>query len=114
MKLDTLEEVLTEIREEGKKYLEFIRVPDLSVGVYRLSPGATDAQKPHTEDEVYYVIAGRAKFWCAGEVADVTAGSVLFVERGVEHRFIEITEELVLLVMFGPAESTLAPAANNK
>jgi mannose-6-phosphate isomerase-like protein (cupin superfamily) len=114
MNIRTIDQVLGELQTTRKKYLEFIRVPALSVGVYRLAAGAKDEQKPHHEDEVYYVIAGRAKFTCAGKVQDVRPGSILFVERGVEHRFVEIVEELILLVVFGPVEGTLAPAANNK
>ena len=106
MRHDQIKSLLRQLDERGKKYLEFIRVSDLSVGVYRLAAGARDEQKPHTEDEVYYVIAGRAKFSCAGEVQDARPGSILFVERGVEHRFIEIAQELVVLVVFGPAEGT--------
>lgn len=106
MQSDSLSDLLARMSEKGKKYLEFIRVPAISVGVYRLSSGATDEQKPHTEDELYYVIRGRARFWCAGQVRDAGAGSILFVEKGVEHRFIDVAEELVVLVMFGPAEGT--------
>ena len=40
-------------------YREFLRVPDLSAGLYVLEAGATDPQSPHTEDELYYVVAGR-------------------------------------------------------
>jgi len=112
MNIETIERVLAELNETGKKYLEFIRVPDLSVGVYRLRAGEFDQQKPHTEDEVYYVISGRAKFSCAGEVREVGPGAVLFVERGVEHRLIDIVEELVVLVMFGPAEGSLPGTAS--
>src|SRR6185295_19479657 len=100
MNIETIERVLAELNETGKKYLEFIRVPDLSVGVYRLRAGEVDQQKPHTEDEVYYVIRGRGKFFCAGELREVGPESILFVERGVEHRFIDIVEELVVLVLF--------------
>jgi mannose-6-phosphate isomerase-like protein (cupin superfamily) len=105
MNVHTIEQVLAELQQRGKAYLEFVRVPALSVGIYRLRPGETDKQKPHGEDEVYYVISGRAKFICAGEVQEVRVGSILFVEHGVEHRFLEIVEELVVLVVFGPAES---------
>jgi hypothetical protein len=39
-------------------------------------------------------------------VQEVRPGWILFVERGIEHRFIDIVEELVVLVVFGPAEGT--------
>jgi|SRR6267142_1071371 len=108
MQHDQLTQLLRQLDDSGKKYLEFIRVPALSVGVYRLAAGARDEQKPHSEDEVYYVISGCAKFNCAGQVQEVWTGSILFVDRGVEHRFFDIVEELVVLVVFGPAEGSLA------
>ena|SRR5438874_631613 len=108
MDIHTLNDVLAQMSEKGKKYLEFIRVPALSAGVYRLGARAKDEQKPHSEDEIYYVIEGHAKFDCGGKVQEVRPGSILFVERGVEHRFVNITRELVLLVVFGPAENSLA------
>jgi hypothetical protein len=53
----------------GELYLEFIRQPDISAGLYVLPVGGTDPQKPH-----------------------------------LEHRFHSITEELRVIVVFGPAE----------
>jgi quercetin dioxygenase-like cupin family protein len=35
----------------------------------------------------------------------VGEGSVIFVEAGLEHRFFDVEEELVLLVVFAPEES---------
>jgi mannose-6-phosphate isomerase-like protein (cupin superfamily) len=88
----------------GRLYHEFISVPDLSGGLYVLEAGATDPQSPHTEDELYVVMSGRGSVTVAGEDRPVMAGSVIFVAAGVEHRFHDIDERLVLLVMFGPAE----------
>jgi mannose-6-phosphate isomerase-like protein (cupin superfamily) len=96
--------------ESGRPYLEFLTVPDLSVGLYVLAPGQPDMQEPHTEDEVYYVITGRGRITVGVEVRDVQPGSVVFVKAGVPHRFHHITEELWLLVAFGPAEGSRAKA----
>ena len=97
----------TEKRREqsGKRYLEFLRVPAMSAGVYVLPTGGTDPQSPHKEDEMYYVVRGRGRMRAAAEDRAVQAGSVVFVAAGVEHRFHDITEELVVLVFFAPAES---------
>ena len=89
----------------GKLYQEFLRVPTLSVGVYALAAGATDPQKPHKEDEVYYVVHGRAKMRVGQEQQVVKTGSVIFVPAGVEHVFFDISEELEVLVLFAPAET---------
>lgn len=91
--------------EIGKRYLEFLRVPTISAGVYVLPKGGTDPQKPHHEDEVYYVIRGRARMQIGSDHAEVRAGSVIFVEAELEHRFYEIEEELQVLVFFAPAEN---------
>ena len=89
----------------GKPYREFLRVPAMSAGLYVLPAGATDRQKPHREDEVYYVIRGRARFKAGSEDRDVSAGTVIFVAAQVGHRFYDITEELAVLVFFAPAET---------
>lgn len=91
--------------QAGKSYLEFLRVPAMSAGVYTLPAGATDRQKPHKEDEMYYVVRGRARMRVGSEDRAVSQGSVIFVAADVEHRFYDITEELVLLVFFAPAET---------
>jgi mannose-6-phosphate isomerase-like protein (cupin superfamily) len=90
----------------GAPYLEFLTVPDLSVGLYVLAVGETDLQRPHTEDEVYYVIAGRGRITVGEEIRDVRPGSIVFVATAVPHRFHDITEDLTLLVAFGPAEGS--------
>ena len=91
----------------GRRYLEFLRVPDLSGGLYRLEAGATDLQQPHSEDEVYVVIRGRCRFRAAEDEREVGPGAVLFVPARLEHRFVDIREAREALVFFGPAEGTL-------
>jgi mannose-6-phosphate isomerase-like protein (cupin superfamily) len=91
--------------QSGKRYFEFLRVPALSAGVYVLPAGNADPQFPHQEDEMYYVVRGRARMRAGSEEQIVSEGSIIFVAAGVEHRFHDITEELVVLVFFAPAES---------
>jgi quercetin dioxygenase-like cupin family protein len=91
--------------QTGKLYREFLRVPAMSAGLYVLPAGATDPQRPHHEDEMYYVLRGRARFKAGDDDREISAGSVLFVAAEVEHRFYDIAEELAVLVFFAPAES---------
>jgi mannose-6-phosphate isomerase-like protein (cupin superfamily) len=88
----------------GRLYEEFLRVPDLSAGLYVLDAGATDPQSPHTEDELYYVVSGRGQVTVGDETRDVGSGSLVFVAATVPHRFHDIVERLEILVVFGPAE----------
>jgi mannose-6-phosphate isomerase-like protein (cupin superfamily) len=99
-----LAQLLEERKQSNKLYLEFLKVPDLSMGLYILPADGIDPQSPHTEDEVYYVVSGRAKIQVADEVRDVQAGSIVYVAKNVEHRFHSIEEELTVLVFFAPAE----------
>lgn len=101
-----LDALLAERAASGRQYHEFIRTHDLSIGLYVLPVGGADPQSPHTEDEAYYVVSGRAQIHVGGEDRAVQAGSVVFVGADVEHRFHDIEEELVVLVAFGPAEYT--------
>ena len=94
--------------QSGQDYLEFLRVPALSAGLYMLAAGAVDMQEPHTEDEIYYVISGRGFIQVDQESRPVEAGSLIFVNANVEHRFHTITEDLRVLVIFAPAEYSAA------
>jgi mannose-6-phosphate isomerase-like protein (cupin superfamily) len=97
-------QLVSQRKASNKLYLEFLKVPDLSMGLYVLPAGGTDPQSPHTEDEVYYVVSGKAKILVANENRDVQAGSIVYVAKNVAHRFHSIEEELTLLVFFAPAE----------
>ena len=87
---------------------EFMRMDTMSAGVYRLKAGERDAQKPHTEDEIYFVTRGRAKFAAGDNLQEIAKGSIIFVESLREHRFMDIEEDLEALVIFAPAEGSAA------
>ena len=93
-------------RAADRRYLEFLRVPDLSAGLYVLEAGAADPQTPHDEDEIYVVMHGRSRFRAGDTAQDVAPGSVLFVPAHLEHRFLDVRERLEVLVFFGPAEGS--------
>ena len=105
MELFPLQELETEHNQRGALYYEFLRKSTMSLGVYKLSAGTTDPQQPHAEDEVYYVLAGRAQAFVSGATRAIGPGDTLFVGAREEHRFQEITEDLSLLVFFAPSES---------
>ncbi len=104
-----LAQLISQRESSNKLYLEFLTVPDLSMGLYVLPAGGIDPQSPHTEDEVYYVVSGRAKILVAEEERDVKAGSIVYVAKNMAHRFHSIEEELTVLVFFAPAEYSSRP-----
>jgi mannose-6-phosphate isomerase-like protein (cupin superfamily) len=99
-----LTQLIQQRADAEKTYLEFLKVPDLSMGLYVLPAGGVDLQNPHTEDEVYYVVSGKAQIKVDDEDRAVQAGSIVYVAKNVEHRFHSIEEELTVIVFFAPAE----------
>ncbi len=88
--------------ESGESYLQFINAGTLSLGLYVLTAGSADTQSPHAEDEIYYVVAGRGAIDVAGERRQVQPGSIIFVAKEFVHRFVDIEEDLSILVFFAP------------
>lgn len=84
-------------------FFEFLRSQQLSCAMYRLPAGAKDMQAPHLEDEVYVVMEGRGRLLVDGVEQNIVPGMVLFVGATTEHSFFDITEDLTLLAVFGPA-----------
>jgi mannose-6-phosphate isomerase-like protein (cupin superfamily) len=96
-------------RARGREpWIEFQRAPDISTGLYVLEAGEIDEQEPHTEDEIYVCVGGRGRFVTPDGECEVSTGSVIFVPALEEHRFVDITERLSLVVVFGPAEGSRA------
>jgi mannose-6-phosphate isomerase-like protein (cupin superfamily) len=106
MRAFILEELVATPQRSGRRYVEFLRVPALSAGIYSLPVGGFDPQAPHQEDEVYHVLRGRAVLRVENADLPVVPGSIVYVPARVPHRFHSITEELQVLVWFAPAESS--------
>jgi mannose-6-phosphate isomerase-like protein (cupin superfamily) len=103
------EELVAGLDPGGHDFAEFFRSSTLSLTVVRWPAGSMDDQEPHTEDEVYYVVSGRARLQVAEEEAAVGAGSIAYVAAGVEHHFYDIEEDLSVIVFWAPPRYTNAP-----
>jgi mannose-6-phosphate isomerase-like protein (cupin superfamily) len=67
------------------------------------TPAGTDAQKPHTRDEVYVVARGSGLFFDGAQRREVQPGSFIFVAAGQEHRFESFSSDFAVWVFFyGP------------
>lgn len=102
----TLAEAQRQRLEKNQPYHEFLRLPAMSAGVYELGVGDEDKQQPHTEDELYYIVSGKATLLVGNRDMPVEAGSMVYVPALVVHRFHTITEALTIVVFFAPAEYT--------
>jgi mannose-6-phosphate isomerase-like protein (cupin superfamily) len=95
-----LDEVRGKLKGEAVEYLEFLNVPALSCGLYSLAAGSKDMQAPHDEDEVYFVLSGKARMRLGDEDRSVRPGTLLYIGAATEHSFFEIEEDMTLLVFF--------------
>jgi mannose-6-phosphate isomerase-like protein (cupin superfamily) len=103
-----LADVVAQARAAQDGYAaEVLRSDLLSVGLYLLRAGGTDHQQPHNEDEVYYVVSGRAVFRVGDDDHPVQTGTLLFVPALAVHFFHDIEEELVLVVFWAPPERSV-------
>jgi mannose-6-phosphate isomerase-like protein (cupin superfamily) len=98
-------------RRSGESWAEIFRVPSMSLGIYRLRAGEEDAQTPHAEDEIYYVLSGQGAIRVEGEDHPVRPGALVFVAARAKHKFHSIREDMTLLVLFAPAEDVEAAKA---
>lgn len=101
---------LTQLAEANDQpYLSLFKHGSLEVEIYR--PEKVDLQHPHSRDEVYVVIVGSGQFVRDGVSQPFEAGEVLFVPAGMEHRFVNFTEDFATWVLFyGPHGGEAAQA----
>ncbi|MEU0278242.1 cupin domain-containing protein [Streptomyces sp. NPDC088147] len=104
MKAFRLDELEAERAANDGAYLQFVRERNMSVGLYALDAGASDPQQPHRQDEVYFVVSGRASLTVGMETTQVSRGSVVYVPAGTAHKFHHISEDLRVMVVFSPPE----------
>jgi len=73
----------------------------LQVKMYR--PGTEDTQKPHSRDELYFIVNGSGWFVNGGDRHPFQSGDMLFVPAETEHRFEQYTNDFCTWVVFyGP------------
>lgn len=105
MKAFRLDELEAERAANDGAYLQFLKERNMSAGLYALDAGASDPQQPHSEDEIYFVVSGRAAITVGMETTQVARGSVVYVPAGAAHKFHHVSEDLRVLVVFSPPES---------
>lgn len=86
---------------DGERFARVLARGTMEVEVY--APRGSDPQTPHLRDEIYVVVEGSGKFVNGETRHPFGPGDVLFVPAGVEHRFEDFTDDLVVWVVFyGP------------
>lgn len=98
----TIKDSLQRLSQHRGTFIRLFSRGTLEVEIYK--PEKVDLQKPHTRDEVYVISAGTGEFSCGNEKESVAAGDVLFVPAGIEHRFLDFSDDFSTWVFFYGAE----------
>jgi len=111
---DEADEVLTaafdfaDIAAENAKtdgaWFKFFENNTMFAGCYQLPARGVDTQPVHVLDELYFVTNGKARLVAGDQIYDAGPGSTFFVKAGIPHKFIEIEEDLQVLVFFSKAD----------
>ena len=94
-------ELTDKVAGDKPRIHEFLNRPALSGVVYRVPAGCRDLQAPHAEDEVYVVLAGKARLRVGEVEHTIGPGHVLFVRATTAHSFFDVEEDLTVLAFFG-------------
>ena len=82
----------------GPRFAKVLEHGSLVVEIY--APRGSDPQQPHTRDEAYVVYSGAGEFVNGESREPFGPGDFLFVPAGVEHRFVNFTDDLIIWVIF--------------
>ena len=103
----TLDQALATPIPEDRRSALIMEHGTMSVRLY--TPEQIDTQSPHDQDEVYVVASGAGWFINGKSRHRFSAGDVLFVPAGIQHRFEEFGDDLTVWVIFyGPQGGELA------
>ena len=95
------QEAMARLADSGRLFTELFSHGSLSVEIYK--PARVDFQQPHDRDEIYVVISGSGRFYCQGTVSDFKPGDFFFVQAGMEHHFMDFSDDFATWVFFfGP------------
>lgn len=96
-----LENAKKRLADSSQEAEILFRHGSLLVELYK--PDGVDNQKPHERDEVYVVATGSGEFINGAQIHTFVSGDVIFVKAGVDHRFVNFTDDFSTWVFFyGP------------
>ena len=84
--------------DNGKPFVQLMNEQQFTVEWY--APQGVDTQTPHLEDELYIIATGSGTFENGGQSVPFTAGDVLFVPAGQDHRFLNFSNDFATWVVF--------------
>lgn len=102
--------LISQLISEQKYWMTFLDNDAMMCGLYLLPKGTVDRQEPHKQDEVYYIVKGKANIEVEGKKYPVKEKSIVYVQAGAAHKFTDISEDLLSLVVF----TKITPVTNDE
>jgi len=96
-----LPELLKRVEPGNVRFHEFLRTPSLSCSIYHIPAGSKDMESAHEEDELYFVLSGRARLRVEDEDHAVEQGALMYVRAACDHTFFDVEDDLAVLAFFG-------------
>ena len=94
----TVRDALATLAHEGETYVKLLACPALDIALYK--PDRTDPQTPHLRDEIYVIASGAGRFVEDGQSRPFAPGDLIFVPKGVQHRFEDFSADFSTWVIF--------------
>ncbi len=85
------------------QHKEVLTAGPITIEVGKYPAGSAAPKNPHNEEELYYILSGTGQIRVGDDTHDVEAGDLIHVEPNMEHDFFNITEDITVLIMLGPA-----------
>ena len=95
----TIAKVIHRQRASGNTRLISVDLPRLWLVVYTCPAGTNDTESHGSRhrDKAYICVKAKGRPTAGGDVFDVAANSIIFVTAGVEHHFLDATDDLNVL-----------------
>ncbi len=104
-----LGEAMREMARDKVGLKELLHTKSLSCVLYHFPAHSTDMQTAHEEDELYYVIKGKARLRVGEEQHVVQEGTLMYVHAACDHAFFDIEEDLTTLAFYGTSVNARRP-----
>jgi len=89
---------VNELEKQSSPFVQLMNEQEFTVEWY--APQGVDSQTPHLEDELYIIATGSGTFENGGQSVPFSAGDLLFVPAGQEHRFVDFSDDFATWVVF--------------
>ncbi len=93
------------LEKENERFVQVMKNGNMKVEYF--APKRFDRQQPHSQDELYIIIAGETDFLRDGKTMECSQGDVIFVPAKMEHRFVNFSEDFATWVIFYGEEVSL-------